>query len=68
METSGTGLGHSAKDELREREDEATSKETLKDLEQKEKSPGVVDETQEKPLSPDGALDESRELKDADPT
>lgn len=68
METSGTGLGYVAKDELREREDEATSKETLKDLEQKEKSPGVGDETHEKPLSPDGALDESRELKDADPT
>ena len=68
METSRSGLGHAAKDELSEREDEATSKETLKDLEQKEKSSGVVDEAQEKPLSPDGALDESRELKDADPT
>ena len=68
METSGTGLGHAAKDELREREDEATSKETLKDLEQKEKNSDVIDETHEKPLSPDGALDESRELKDADPT
>ncbi|HEX6732670.1 MAG TPA: hypothetical protein VF074_21810 [Pyrinomonadaceae bacterium] len=68
METSGRGLGHAAKDELGEREDEATSKETLKDLEQKEKSSGAPDETHEKPLSPDGALDESRELKDADPT
>lgn len=68
MEKAGTGLDQSAKDELTKREDEATSKETLKDLEQKEKSPGVVDETHEKPLSPDGALDESRELKDADPT
>lgn len=66
METSGTGFGHTAKDELREREDEATSKETLKDLE-KEKSSGVVDETHEKPLSPDGAFDENKELKDADP-
>ena len=67
MEKSGTGLGQSAKDELAERDDEATSKETLKDLEQKEKSSGTVD-THEKPLSPDGSLDEQRELKDADPT
>jgi hypothetical protein len=67
MEKSGTGLGHSTKDDLAEREDEATSKETLKDLEQKEKSPSTVDEIPEKPLSPDGALDEQRELNDADP-
>jgi hypothetical protein len=68
MEKSGTGFGHSAKDDLIEREDEATSKETLKDLEQKEKSTGAAADPQEKPLSPDGAFDEQRELKDADPT
>lgn len=67
MEKSGTGLGHSTKDELIEREDEATSKETLKDLDRKEKSSGSVDEGDEKPLSPDGAFDEGKELKDADP-
>jgi hypothetical protein len=66
METSGTGLGHSAKDELSKREDEATSKETLKDLDQKEKNSGVVDETHEKPLSPDGSFDESHEIKEVD--
>ena len=67
MEKSGTDWRRRGKDELTEREDEATSKETLKDLEQKEKSAGTVD-THEKPLSPDGALDEQRELRDADPT
>jgi hypothetical protein len=67
MEKSGTGLGHSTKDVLTEREEEATSKETLKDLEQKEKSSSAVNETREKPLSPDGALDEERKIKDADP-
>jgi hypothetical protein len=68
MEKSGTGMGHSTQNELFEREDEATSKETLKDLEKKEKSSGSGDETHEKPLSPDGALDERSELEDADPT
>jgi hypothetical protein len=67
MEKSASGVGHSAKDELTEREDEATSKETLKDLEQKEKSSGSVDEGDDKPLSPDGAFDERNELQDADP-
>ena len=67
MEKAGTGLGQSTKDELTKREDEATSKETLKDLEHKEKSSGAANETHEKPLSPDGSLDEGNELKDADP-
>lgn len=68
MEKSGTGFGHSTEDELSEREDEATSKETLKDLDQKEKSSASGNEPQENPLSPDGALDEGGELKEADPT
>ena len=67
MEKAGTGLGQSAKDELTERENEATSKETLKDLEHKEKSSGAADEAHEKPPSPDGSLDERDELKDVDP-
>ena len=66
MEKSGSELGRREKDDLTEREDEATSKETLKDLEQKEKSGGSVD-THEKPLSPDGALDERNELENAEP-
>lgn len=44
---------------------EATSKQTLEDLEENEKS---VDQSDEEKLpSPDGAFDESDELKDADP-
>ena len=44
----------------------ATSKETLKDLEDDESS--VKDESDDTNLpSPDGALDQSDELKDADP-
>ena len=45
---------------------DATSKETLKDLEENEKS--VSDKSGEAdPPSPDGALDEPDELKNADP-
>jgi len=45
---------------------DATSKETLEDLEKNEKS--VSDNSDEENMpSPDGALDESDELKDADP-
>ena len=45
---------------------DATSKETLKDLEENEKS--VPDKSSETKLpSPDGAFDESDELKKADP-
>ena len=45
---------------------DATSKETLEDLEKNEKS--VSDNSDENNIhSPDGALDESDELKDADP-
>ena len=67
MERSGAVPGQQQKDELVEREEEATSKETLKDLDQKEKSSGATSESNEKPPSPDGALDERNELKDADP-
>ena len=45
---------------------DATSKETLEDLEKNEKS--VTNNSDETNLpSPDGALDEPDELKDADP-
>jgi hypothetical protein len=44
---------------------EATSKETLEDLEENEVD---VDESDDSDLpSPDGAFDEPKELKDADP-
>ena len=45
---------------------DATSKETLEDLEEKEK---VTDETDDSNLpSPDGAFDEPQEKSQADPT
>ena len=45
----------------------ATSKETLEDVEENEESMNDNDEEARLP-SPDGALDESDELKDADPS
>jgi hypothetical protein len=45
---------------------DATSKDTLEDLEENEAT--VTDESDESNLpSPDGAFDEPKELKDADP-
>ena len=45
---------------------DATSKETLEDLEQKEELSTDYSDDSDLP-SPDGALDEEGELKDADP-
>lgn len=54
---------------MMEREDainkDATSKETLEDLEENEKVPEDSDESAMP--SPDGAFDEPKEQKDADP-
>lgn len=52
-------------DTIKQRQDEATSKETLKDLEDEEVF-SDTDKTDDGP-SPDGALDDPEELKDADP-
>ena len=57
-------------DTIKKREDpatnkEATSKETVKDIEESEANTDEVDDTDG--LSPDGALDEPKELHDADP-
>jgi len=51
-------------DTVKKREDEATSKETLEDIE--ESSTDTKSDDGDGP-SPDGALDESEELHDADP-
>ena len=51
-------------DTIKKREDEATSKETLQDLEESEANTDVDDDDGP---SPDGALDEPDELHDADP-
>ncbi len=52
-------------DTIRKRQEEATSKETLEDLE--DESSVDTDETDENGPSPDGAFDEADELKGADP-
>ena len=62
----GSSNKHSTKDELAEREEEATSKDTLKDVASMEKT-ARPDEPHDKPMSPDGAFDENREVGDADP-
>lgn len=67
MEKAGGRHGQTGSDELTERENEATSKDTLKDVSEKEKVSRSNDESNDNPPSPDGAFDEDRELKDADP-
>jgi len=52
-------------DTIKKRQDEATSKETLEDLE--EVSADTDDTDDSTGPSPDGAFDETDELKDADP-
>jgi len=66
MENAGTDLGRSHAEEKARREEEATSKETLEELKDQEKTSesGV---TRQNPPSPDGAFDQSNEVKDADP-
>ena len=57
----------SDKDELTDRERDATSKDTLENVAEKEKSLHATTDADDKPPSPDGAFDENRESKDADP-
>lgn len=54
-------------DTIRKRQEDATSKETLKDLEDETSLDTENTDTSDGP-SPDGAFDEADELKDADPT
>lgn len=51
-------------DTVKKRQDDATSKETLHDIEESEIDTGVDDTDGP---SPDGTLDEPEELHDADP-
>lgn len=53
-------------DTIKKREEEATSKETLKDIEESEKSSNTTTDDTDGP-SPDGAFDEADELHGADP-
>lgn len=52
-------------DTIKKRQDDATSKETLEDIEDSEAD--TDDTGDEDGPSPDGALDEPKELHDADP-
>ena len=52
-------------DTIKKREEDATSKETLRDIEEAEADTGEPDDADGP--SPDGALDEPEELHDADP-
>lgn len=54
-------------DTIKKREDEATSKETLEDIEESETTPDSDASDDADGPSPDGALDEPDELRDADP-
>ena len=54
-------------DTIKKRQDDATSKETLKDLEEEGSLDGDEADDSDGP-SPDGAFEEAGELKDADPT
>ncbi len=54
-------------DTIKKREDEATSKETLEDIEESEAMPDTGKTDEADGPSPDGALDEPDELHKADP-
>lgn len=54
-------------DTIKKREEEATSKETLEDIEESEATPDTGTADDADGPSPDGALDEPDELRDADP-
>jgi hypothetical protein len=51
----------------RKPDSDATSKETLSDVQQNEKQSGSTADTPDPGPSPDGAFDDSDELKDAGP-
>ncbi len=54
-------------DPIKKREEEATSKETLEDIEESEATPDTARDPDADGPSPDGALDEPGELHEADP-
>ena len=54
-------------DTIKKREEEATSKETLEDIEESEVTPDQGGADDKDGPSPDGTLDDPEELHDADP-
>jgi hypothetical protein len=67
MERPGSNQEPSDAGDLAEREREATTKETLKEILKNEKGRNVADDGSDNLPSPDGASDENGELNDADP-
>jgi hypothetical protein len=68
MDDSKAAKDNNAKGQrLAERKSEATSDETLSDVEENEKSTSSSDTNSDGGPSPDGSLDETDELKDAGP-
>ena len=61
MERGRHSQGRRTSDDLAEREEEATSKDTLKDVSEKEKSTGSTDKRDDNPPAPDGIPDRDRE-------
>jgi len=54
-------------EQLEERKSEATTKETVSDLQEIDEDSGSVNPDPDPGPSPDGAIDESDEIKDAGP-
>jgi hypothetical protein len=61
------GRNNKDSEEPEERDSDATSKELLSDIEETEESDGSSSLEHDPGPSPDGALDESDEIKDAGP-
>ena len=59
--------GENAEESLNKRKDDATSDETLSDLEEVEEVSGSTGKDLDPGPSPDGALDQPGEIKKADP-
>ena len=66
LESKRGGTGADKSPEIEDRQSEATSDETLSDLEENEEDVESSSTSDPGP-SPDGALDESNEIKDAGP-
>jgi hypothetical protein len=66
-ESKRSGTAKDEASELDKRKSDATSDETLSDIEESEKDSSSTDTGLDPGPSPDGALDEPDELKDAGP-
>lgn len=67
VEENSRGHESNKTEKLEERKSEATSGEMVNDLQETEESSGLISTNPDPGPSPDGALDESDEIKDAGP-